>query len=71
MTLLCREYDGRAEFTFITLWDSLEAIQEFAGLDYENAVYYPEDKRFLLEMEPKALHYEVLEQVETRHRAPS
>ena len=62
VTLLCREYDGRAEFTFITLWDSLEAIKEFAGPAYENAVYYREDKKFLLEMEPKVLHYQVLEQ---------
>ena len=63
VTLLCREHNGSAEFTFITLWESLEAIKEFAGQDYEKAVYYPEDKEFLLEMKPKVLHYEVLEQV--------
>jgi len=57
---LRRVYDGKAEFTLLTLWDSWGAIKAFAGPDYEKAVYYPEDKRFLLEMEPNVAHYEVL-----------
>ena len=35
--------------------------QDFAGADYEKAVYYPEDKQFLLELDPHVTHYEVLE----------
>ena len=57
---LRRVYDGKAEFTLLTLWDSWDAIKTFAGPDYEKAVYYPEDERFLLEMEPNVTHYEVL-----------
>jgi heme-degrading monooxygenase HmoA len=57
---LRRVADGKAEFTLISLWDSWEAINAFAGPDYEKAVYYPEDKRFLLELDPHVTHYEVL-----------
>lgn len=49
-----------AEFLLISLWDSFDAIQKFAGPEYEKAVYYPEDAKFLLEMEPNVTHYEVL-----------
>ena len=52
--------DGKAEFTLLTLWESWEAIKAFAGPDYEKAVYYPEDEKFLLELDPYVSHYEVL-----------
>jgi heme-degrading monooxygenase HmoA len=58
--VLRRVGQGKAEFLLISLWDSWDAIKAFAGLDYENAVYYPEDKKFLLELEPHVTHYEVL-----------
>jgi heme-degrading monooxygenase HmoA len=58
--VLRRVYGGKAEFTLISLWESYEAIQGFAGADYEKAVYYPEDKKFLLELHPDVTHYEVL-----------
>jgi hypothetical protein len=44
----------------ISLWDSWDAIKKFAGPDYEKAVYYPEDRKFLLELEAHVTHYEVL-----------
>lgn len=50
----------RAEFTFISLWESLDAIRRFAGDDYEKAHYYPEDRDFLIELEPFVEHYDVL-----------
>jgi len=58
--LLRRIEGGRAHFLTVTLWDSYEAIRRFAGDDVEKAHYYPEDKDFLLEFEPKVTHYEVL-----------
>ena len=58
--VLRRMAGGRAEFLLISLWDSMEAIRQFAGRDVEKAVYYPRDKEFLLELEPKVQHYEVL-----------
>ena len=60
---MLRRTDGeRAEFLMFTLWDSLEAVKGFAGEDYETAVFYPEDDRFLVERDLTCSHYEVLEQ---------
>lgn len=58
--ILRRIKDGEAEFLFLSIWDSMAAIKHFAGDDYEKARYYPEDKNFLLEMEPVVSHYEIL-----------
>jgi len=52
--------EERTEFLFISLWESFDAIRRFAGEDVEKAVYYPKDKEFLLELEPKVKHFEVL-----------
>jgi heme-degrading monooxygenase HmoA len=60
--VLRRVRDGKAEFTLVSLWQSWDAIKAFAGPNHENAVYYPEDKKFLLELEPHVAHYEVLAQ---------
>jgi len=59
--ILRRIADGRAEFLFISFWDSLDAIRAFAGPDIERAVYFPEDTAYLLELEPTVTHYEVYE----------
>jgi len=58
--VLRRIQNERAEFTFVSLWESLDAIRRFAGEDYEKARYYPEDRRYLLELEEVFEHYEVL-----------
>ncbi len=58
--VLRRKSEGRAEFLLISLWESLDAIRQFAGDDVERAVYYPEDADYLLEREPNVTHYEVL-----------
>jgi hypothetical protein len=42
------------------VWDSFESIKAFAGPEYEKAVYYPEDKKFLLKLAPQVTHFEVL-----------
>jgi heme-degrading monooxygenase HmoA len=49
-------------FVTLTFWDSLESIKAFAGDDVEKAKYYPEDVDFLLEFEPRVVHYEVVGQ---------
>ena len=46
-------------FITMTFWDSLASIRAFAGDDLEKAKYYPEDADFLLEYEPRVVHYEV------------
>ena len=47
-------------FVTLTFWGRLDAIRAFAGESVEKAKYYPEDADFLLEYEPRVLHYEVV-----------
>jgi len=49
-------------FITLTFWKDMDSIKAFAGEDVEVAKYYPEDKDFLLEFEPKVVHYEVVGQ---------
>lgn len=49
-------------FVTLTFWESMGAIRGFAGDDVEAAKYYPEDRDFLLEYEPRVVHYEVVGQ---------
>lgn len=58
--LLRRTEGGRTHFGVISLWDSLSSIRAFAGDDVEQARYYPEDESFLLELEPRVTHYDVV-----------
>jgi len=51
------DIDETTEFLMFTLWDSLDSVNAFAGQDYETAVFYPEDDRFLTERDPTATHY--------------
>jgi heme-degrading monooxygenase HmoA len=55
-----RVVDDRAEFVLVTLWDSLDAVRLFAGDDPEQAVFYPEDDRFLVARDDRVTHYEVV-----------
>jgi len=43
----------------INLFDSLEAVREFAGPNYSVAVFEPEARELLSRVEPEANHYEV------------
>ena len=58
--MLRREIEDETEFVMLTLWDSIEAIKAFAGDSYHDAVFYPEDDRFLLERDLTATHYDVV-----------
>jgi heme-degrading monooxygenase HmoA len=57
--LLRRELGDRTEFVTFSLWDSIDAVKAFAGEDYETAVFYAEDDRFLVERDDTCTHYEV------------
>ncbi len=52
--------DGQAEFVFISLWESMDAVVGFAGPDVDRAVYFRDDERVLLELTPRVEHYEVV-----------
>lgn len=58
--VLERQEGEATHFITLTFWDSLESIRAFAGDDLEKAKYYPEDADFLLEYEPRVVHYEVV-----------
>jgi len=52
--------DGeRTHFTTLTIWESMAAIEKFAGVPVDRAKYYDEDEEFLLEFEPRVMHWEV------------
>jgi antibiotic biosynthesis monooxygenase (ABM) superfamily enzyme len=58
-TLVLRHTEGdRTEFQTIILFDSLEDVRAFAGEDIEQAVFYPEDDRYLIERDLGVTHYE-------------
>jgi heme-degrading monooxygenase HmoA len=58
--LMRREEAGQVHFLLISMWDSREAIQAYAGPDIEKARYFPYDRECLIQPEPKVAHYEVL-----------
>ena len=59
VSILVRDGGERTEFVIISLWESMESIKEFAGRDIEKARYYPKDREFLVELEPKVMHYDL------------
>jgi len=54
------EHGSEVEFVTILLWESLEALQNFAGQDYEVAVVPPERRKVLSRFDERASHYEVI-----------
>lgn len=48
------------EFTVISYWQSRDAIKKFAGEDIEKTHFLPKDPQYLLELEPKVKHFDVL-----------
>jgi heme-degrading monooxygenase HmoA len=54
--------DGSDEIAFVTIarFESLAAVKEFAGDDYERAVVEPEAQRLLSRYDERSAHYEVV-----------
>jgi hypothetical protein len=50
---------SEAEFVIINFFDSLHAVERFAGPDYAVPVFEPEARKLLCRIEPVAAHYEV------------
>jgi hypothetical protein len=44
----------------LSFWDSRDSIRAFAGEDIDQAVFYPEDDRFLVERDLMVRHYDVV-----------
>jgi heme-degrading monooxygenase HmoA len=58
--ILRRDEGERAEFLTLSLWDSLDAVRAFAGEPVEQAVFYPEDDRYLVDRERTVAHFDVV-----------
>ncbi|HEX7916081.1 hypothetical protein [Rudaea sp.] len=71
VTVLRRIQGEHCEFMLISLWESMNAVHEFAGENPEKAVYYPEDEQYLLQMEPLVRHYEVAREISPDESAAS
>ena len=57
--LLRRDADGDAEFLVITLWESRQSIEAFAGANIDVAIVEPEARAVLSDFDDFARHYEV------------
>jgi heme-degrading monooxygenase HmoA len=58
--LLRRETAGQIEFLALTLWESMQAVREFAGEDVETAVVEPEARAVLAEFDSFVRHYDLV-----------
>ncbi len=57
--LLRRALPDGVEFVTIMRFDSLDAVQEFAGADYEQAVVPPKARALLSRFDERSAHYEL------------
>ena len=57
--VLRRDSAHEVEFVVVNLFESLEAVKRFAGVDYSVAVFEPEARALLSRIEKTAIHYEV------------
>jgi heme-degrading monooxygenase HmoA len=48
-----------ADFMFISFWESMDAVQNYAGKDIERAHYFPEDLKYVIDPPTHVEHFEV------------
>jgi heme-degrading monooxygenase HmoA len=58
--LLRRRVDRGVEFLVVTQWESLDAIQRFAGADAEAAVVPEKVQKMMIDFDRRVRHYEVI-----------
>lgn len=58
--LLRREAEDEVEFVTILWFESLDAVREFAGEDYERGVVPPKARALLSSFDDRSAHYQVL-----------
>ena len=57
--VLRRDVPSGTEFQVFSVWDSLQAIQAFAGADIEAAVVPAVAQAMMVEFDRRAVHYEI------------
>ena len=58
--LLRREVNGEVEFITIMMFESLDAVREFAGEEYEQAVVPEKAKKLLSRFDERSQHYAII-----------
>jgi heme-degrading monooxygenase HmoA len=58
--LLRRQLDDEVEFSTMLLFDSMDALREFGGDDYEQAYVPPQARQVLSRFDETSAHYEML-----------
>jgi heme-degrading monooxygenase HmoA len=58
--LLRRQLDDEVEFSTMLLFDSMDALREFGGDDYEQAYVPPQARQVLSRFDETSAHYETL-----------
>jgi heme-degrading monooxygenase HmoA len=66
-TILRRELAAGTEFQVVTVWESLAAIEAFAGRDAEAAVVPPPAQAMMISYDRRAAHYEVAQTFPAEH----
>jgi heme-degrading monooxygenase HmoA len=61
--LLRRQLRNEVEFVTIMQFESLEAVKQFAGKDYEKSVVPDKARRVLARHDDKSQHYEMKESI--------
>ena len=59
-TVLRRDVGDGVEFVVLTRFESLEAVPEFAGAEFDVAVIEPEAHALLATFDERAAHYETV-----------
>jgi heme-degrading monooxygenase HmoA len=58
--VLRKEEGAEVEFITMTLWESMQAVREFAGPDYEMAVIAAEAEHLLTRYDERSKHYDAI-----------
>ena len=60
-SILRREVDRGTEFLILTIWESMEAIERFAGATADVAVVPVVAQAMMIEYDGNVSHYEIIE----------
>ena len=63
-TVLSRPMEEGVEFRVVTVWESLEAVREFAGPNAEAAVVPSTARELMVRFDPRVVHYDVRDMYE-------
>ena len=54
-----RTLSDSVEFMFVSFWESMEVVRNYAGADIDRAHYFPEDLKYVIDPPSHVEHFEV------------